>query len=127
MSSYTTLLSDGIGLTIATLYSLAGQAHFTPRLTPGLAQNIEIMTHNSHAAFWFLGLDYLALRRIFGAFDLIGAACLWRKKTRKVGLIFAVFGFSGGFYGQLYTGGDVLQVGGLLSMAVVGLLCSSDR
>ena len=51
-------LSDGIGLLIATLYTLAGQAHFTDRLTPGLAANVEKMTPNSYVAFSGLGMEY---------------------------------------------------------------------
>lgn len=54
-------LSDVVGIFIAGLYTLADQAHFTSRLTPGLAANIEIMTPNSHRAFWFLGLEYLTV------------------------------------------------------------------
>lgn len=55
-------ISDAIGLAIAGLYSLAGQAHFTARITPGLAESIEKMTPNSHRAFWFLGIEYLTVR-----------------------------------------------------------------
>lgn len=54
-------LSDVVGIFIAALYTLAGQAHFTNRITPGLAANIETMTPNSHRAFWFLGLEYLTV------------------------------------------------------------------
>jgi hypothetical protein len=46
------------GLSIACLYLYAGQAHFTSRLTPEFAENINAMTANSHRAFWFLGMDF---------------------------------------------------------------------
>ncbi len=36
-------------------------------------------------------------------------------------------GFAGGLYGQLVSGGDVSQVGGLLGAAIVGLACSLSR
>lgn len=62
MAPYTEYISDAAGLLVASLYTLAGQAHFTNRLTPGLAANIEAMTPNSHAAFWFLGLSYTNVR-----------------------------------------------------------------
>jgi hypothetical protein len=52
------LISDAAGMLIAVLYTLAGQAHFTDRLTPGLAANVEHMTRNSYAAFRFLGMSY---------------------------------------------------------------------
>lgn len=58
MSSYSHIAGNGIGLLLASLYTVAGQAHFTDRLTPGLAQNINEMTHNTHKAFWFLGLNF---------------------------------------------------------------------
>jgi hypothetical protein len=66
----------------------------------------------------------LQLKRTFGAFDLLGAALLWRRRTRKAGLITAVIGFSGGLYGQVSAGEDVTQVAALLGIAMVGLLCS---
>lgn len=55
------IISDVAGLLIAVLYTVAGQAHFTGRITPELAENVEIMTQNSYDAFWFLGLDYLSV------------------------------------------------------------------
>jgi hypothetical protein len=58
MSTLSSRLSNIIALCIATLYIIAGQAHFTDRLTPGMAANINEMTPNSHRAFGFLGLDY---------------------------------------------------------------------
>ena len=64
------------------------------------------------------------LKQTFGAFDLLGAACLWRRQTRKIGLLIAVIGFSGGLYGQVYTGEDVTQVAVLLGVTIVGLLFS---
>lgn len=51
-------VGHAIGLSIAVLYTLAGQAHFTDRFTPGLAANVEKMTPRSHQAFWFLNLSY---------------------------------------------------------------------
>jgi hypothetical protein len=153
MPPSTTLLSDAAGLLIAALYTVAGQAHFTDRFTPGLASHIETMTRNSYAAFWFLSLDYLSvshtlilypcqvgskaarshnrkgvrltvskLKRTFGAFDLIAAVLLWRRQTRKFGLVAAIVGFSGGIYGQLYSGGDIGQVSAMLGLALLGLL-----
>lgn len=124
MSSYTSTLSDIAGLTIATLYTLAGQAHFTSKLTPGLAANIDVMTPNSYNAFGF-GTDYHTFKQVLGACDLLAAVLLWRKKTRKAGLVAAVVGFSGGLYGQWYSGGDLGQVGGLLCLAIVGLLLAA--
>lgn len=50
--------SNLIGLTLAVLLTLASQAHFTDRLTPGLAAQVEEMTPRSHRAFWFLNLSY---------------------------------------------------------------------
>jgi hypothetical protein len=55
-------VGNALGFGIAILYTLAGQAHFTDRLTPGLAANIEEMTPRSHRAFWFLNLSYLQVR-----------------------------------------------------------------
>ena len=120
MESYQSLLSDGIGLLIAALYTLAGQAHFTSRFTPALAANIEEMTPNSYKAFGGLGLDYLSFKYALGAFDLLGAALLWRKKTRRIGYLVAIFGFSGGLYGQYYSRGDLVQVGSMLGLAIFG-------
>lgn len=57
-----TIISDAAGLLIAVLYTLAGQAHFTDRFTPGLAQYVEATTRNSYPAFQILGLDYLSVR-----------------------------------------------------------------
>jgi hypothetical protein len=62
---YITHISTALALTIATLYTLAGQAHFTSSLTPSLAANIEEMTRNSFAAFSFLGLDYPTVSSLF--------------------------------------------------------------
>ena len=62
MPGSTSLISDAAGVLIAMLYTLAGQAHFTDRITPDLASKIEAMTRNSYAAFWFLNLDYLSVR-----------------------------------------------------------------
>jgi hypothetical protein len=59
-------ISDAIGLGIAGLYTLAGQAHFTARITPGLAANIEQMTPNTHRAFSFLGIDYITVCFLIG-------------------------------------------------------------
>lgn len=117
-----TTISDAAGLVIAALYTFAGQAHFTSRLTPGLAAQVEQMTPNSHKAFWFLHLNYITLKRVFGAFDLIAAALLWRKSTRKAGLVMAIVGFSGGAYGQWFSGGDLGQVAAFLGLAVVAYL-----
>ncbi|KAK4508094.1 hypothetical protein PRZ48_001832 [Zasmidium cellare] len=132
MPSYSQLANiagNGIGILLAGLYTVAGQAHFTDRLTPGLHQNIDEMTHNSHRAFWFLGLGFENLKMVFGAFDLLGAAYLWRAKTRRTGLLIAVIGFTGGLYGQIYNNDDLSQVGLFLGLAVAGslLLSSSKR
>ncbi|KAF2794775.1 hypothetical protein K505DRAFT_416913 [Melanomma pulvis-pyrius CBS 109.77] len=120
MANTNRILGNAIGLFIAMLYTLAGQAHFTSRLTPDLATNIEEMTTRSHRAFWFLQLSYLQLKQLFGLFDLIAAGLLFRKSTRKAGLRIAVIGFSGGLYGQVYTSGDVGQVAGFLGLACLG-------
>ena len=149
MASYLTLMSDGIGLLIAALYTLAGQAHFTTYLTPGLAEHVDEMTHNCHAAFWFLGIDYVSvclltshslplgqrplimwtmqLKQLFGAFDLIAAALLSQQKTRRAGLLMSVVGFSGGLYGQLYSGEDVSQVATMSGVAVLGFVLARVR
>jgi hypothetical protein len=58
MSDAKRILGNAIGLGIAVLYTLAGQAHLTNKFTPGLAANIEEMTPRSHQAFWFLNLSY---------------------------------------------------------------------
>lgn len=126
MPSYQTLLSDGIGFLIAALYTLAGQAHFTSQFTPDLAASIEEMTPNSLRGFG-LGLEYLPFKYTLGAFDLLGALLLWRKRTRRAGFITAIFGFAGGLYGQYYSCGDLSQVGGLLGLAVLGLLLAPRR
>lgn len=47
-----------LGFGIAVLYTIAGQAHFTSRFTPGMAATVEEMTPRSHEAFWFLRLSY---------------------------------------------------------------------
>ena len=117
-------ISNVIGLSIAVLYTLAGQAHYTDRFTPGLAHNVEQMTPNSHRAFWFFHLSYPQCKALFGAFDLIAAALLARRSTRRTGLLLAVIGFSGGFYGQWCCDEDTSQVAGLLALAVVGYLSS---
>ncbi|KAF2172246.1 hypothetical protein M409DRAFT_17483 [Zasmidium cellare ATCC 36951] len=122
------IAGNGIGLVLAGLYTVAGQAHFTNRLTPGLAANINEMTHNTHKAFWFLGLGFENLKMVLGGFDLLGAAYLWRAETRRTGLLIAVVGFSGGLYGQIYNQDDLSQVGLFLGLAVAGyyLLSSSS-
>lgn len=61
---------------------------------------------------------------VFGGLDLLAAAMLWRKQTRRIGLMLAVVGFSGGLYGQIYGGGDLTQVMGLLVVSILGLLMS---
>ena len=127
MASNKTILSNGIALIIAVLYTLAAQAHFTATLTPKLATTIEEMTPNSYAAFGGLGLDYTNFKYTMGAFDAVGATLLWMRGTRNVGLATAVLGFSGGLYGQLYSGGDVTQVGALLGLAFVGYLLAPRR
>lgn len=59
MSSLPFLPSTLLALCIATLYTIAGQAHFTARLTPKMAKTIDIMTPNSYEAFGRpLGLGY---------------------------------------------------------------------
>lgn len=115
-------VSDVAGFVIATLYTLAGQAHFTARITPSLAAQIEEMTPNSHRAFRFLNVSYSHLKMAFGAFDLIAAALLWRKRTRKSGLAMAVVGFGGGLYGQWFSNEDINQVAAFLGLAVLGYL-----
>ena len=65
---------------------------------------------------------------VFGAFDLLGAAYLWRAKTRRTGLLIAVIGFTGGLYGQIYNNDDLGQVGLFLGLTVAGsLLLSSTK
>lgn len=58
MPSVRGLVSNTAAILIAVLYSLAGQAHFTDRFTSDLAEQVDKMTPNAHAAFWFLGLEY---------------------------------------------------------------------
>jgi hypothetical protein len=60
---------------------------------------------------------------VAGALDLIAAALVFGTSTRKAGLRLAIVGFSGGLYGQWYTGGELGEVGALLGLAIVGLLC----
>ena len=62
------------------------------------------------------------LKQCFGVFDLLAAALLFRRSTRKAGLWMAVAGFSGGLYGQIYTGGDIAQVGSFLALACIGVI-----
>lgn len=63
---------------------------------------------------------------VLGAFDLIGAAYLWRAKTRRTGLLIAVVGFGGGLYGQIYNKEDLSQVGLFLGLALAGWYCLSS-
>jgi hypothetical protein len=65
-------ISDVIGLLVAGLYTVAGQAHFTARITPGLAETVELMTPNTHRAIWFLGVDYLTVRHFFPSLRPLG-------------------------------------------------------
>jgi hypothetical protein len=69
-------------------------------------------------------LTGMQLKKTFGAFDLVAAGLLFRRSTRRAGLVLAVVGFSGGLYGQLYSGSEVGQVGAMLGMAVAGLVCA---
>lgn len=113
-------ISDVVGITIAILYTIAGQAHFTDRITSGMAAQIEAMTPNSHKALWFFHLSYTQIKTLFGAFDLIAAAMLWRKTPRKTGLAMAVVGFTGGLYVQWYSEEDLGQVGAFLTLEMLG-------
>lgn len=87
MSSLLGYISDGIGLVIAVLYTVAGTAHFTDRFTPELAANVETMTQNSSQAFGFLGLSYIQVgatisRRVTALTDLYTAqADIWRVRS----------------------------------------------
>ncbi|WPH02730.1 Hypothetical protein R9X50_00559800 [Acrodontium crateriforme] len=121
MASYKPIIGHTIGLVFAALYTVAGQAHFTDRFTPELASNVELMTQNSHSAFWILGLEYRSLIHLFGVVDIITAVLLWRSSTRSMGLVLAVFACAIGLYGQLYTGNDASQVLVLLAVAAVGV------
>jgi len=58
MNGFSSAAGHTIGILIAVLYTLAGQAHFTDRFTPGLAAQIDEMTPRSHRAFSFLKLSY---------------------------------------------------------------------
>ncbi|KPI42504.1 uncharacterized protein AB675_9593 [Cyphellophora attinorum] len=127
MSQPLTLLSNAIALSIAILYTLAGQAHYTDRFTPDLAANVDTMTPNSHRAFWFLHLTYPQIQALFGAFDLIAAACLYRPSTRNIGLALAIFGFGGGLYGQWYNDAEMGMVGAMTGLAVLGWLTAPRR
>lgn len=62
MAKFSRVIGHAIGLLIAVLYTLAGQAHFTDRFTPTLAAQVEEMTPRSHRAFWFLNLSYQHVR-----------------------------------------------------------------
>lgn len=129
------LVSDGTAYTIAALYTLAGQAHFTDRFTPGLAEDIEIMTRHSHAAFWFLHLEYATVSRpsaYRGQRAVSADAAVVRSfRPRRGGFVvtaayeesrirhcYSIVGFSGRLYGQLYDGQDVTQVS--VELLVVG-------
>lgn len=57
----------------------------------------------------------------------MAAALLWRKKTRKAGLVMAVVGFSGGLYGQLFNNDDVAQVSLFLGLSIAGLILYPKR
>lgn len=63
-----------IALCIALLYILAGQAHFTSRLTPGLAAHVDEMTPRSHQAFWFLNLSYTQVGITLTCFKMFAKA-----------------------------------------------------
>ena len=59
MPSYATIISNGTGLLIATVYTLAGQARFTSRLASALAANTEEKITDSYAALGGLGSSVL--------------------------------------------------------------------
>jgi hypothetical protein len=61
MSSLRLRIGHIIGLGIAILYTLAGQAHFTDKLTPGLAATIDEMTPRSFKVLPTYGLSYDAV------------------------------------------------------------------
>lgn len=64
------LPSTLIAYTVATLYILAGQAHFTASITPSLAATVEQMTPNAHAVFGApLGLSYQTVRPLAALHD----------------------------------------------------------
>lgn len=71
---------------------------------------------------WTSLMCCLKLKYLFGAFDLIAAALLWRKRTRRVGLGLAAIGFSGGLYGQMYNGDDFAQVATFLGLSIAGFV-----
>ena len=64
------------------------------------------------------------LKYLFGAFDVISAGLLWRKRTHKLGLGLAVIGFPGVLYGQLYNGDGVAQVATFLGLSIAELVLS---
>jgi len=51
------------------------------------------MTPNAHAAFG-CGMDYRTFKSMLGGYDLLGAALLWREKTRRVGFVAPIVGFA---------------------------------
>lgn len=126
-TSSTALFSNAIALSIAVLYTLAGQAHFTSRFTPGLAANVDKLTPNSHKALSFIPWTYPQCKAILGAFDFVAAVCLVRRKTRNFGLLLAVLGFGGGVYGQWYCGEDLGQVGAMFGFALLGFVTAPKR
>ena len=102
----------------------AGQAHFTSRLTPSLAALVEGMTSNTHRAFWFLHLIFAQLKHTLGVLDLVAAALLWRKTTRKIRLAVAIVGFGGGSNDEWFSGKDLEQVGAFLGLAALEYLAA---
>jgi hypothetical protein len=61
------------------------------------------------------------IKKVFGAFDLLGSFLLLVPSTRRAGLCTAVVGFGSGLYGQVYNAQPIGQVAGLLGLAVFGL------
>jgi hypothetical protein len=67
-------------------------------------------------------MNNVQAKQVYGAFDLVGAALLYRSATRRAGLNMAIVGFSMGLYAQVMSGGDVTQVGLFSVLAVLGRL-----
>ena len=118
------IISQSISFTLAGLYTVAGQAHFTDKFTPEFYQKIEQMTRKSYVAFEVFGLPYNQTKMILGGLDLLAAYYLWQPKKRSIGLSLALIGFGGGLYSQwVVPNGEIGEVSIMFSMAVVGFTC----
>jgi hypothetical protein len=84
---------------------------------PSLIQTCKTLVAPTESA-----ADSSQAKQLFGFFDLVAAALLFRTSTRKAGLRMAAVGFAGGLYGQWYTDGEIGQVGAFFALACLGVV-----